>query len=371
MSRRLDPNQLPPTVLSRAASDAGYNQSLFVRMMRQNRDAVNLLSCVTRAETLQLTLWSGQHSVSHAPAVRRSRESRLHARDAPRRISTFPSNEFYEGRLRDGADMATKTAAPWHANPLFPPYSFMHVIGGSEQAAGRSHSILNPQEASIAVLLYDALIKGFPDVNFSGRVGIITTYRAQCVRIRNLPSYSVTLRTGCLSCKSNSASASASLSSPTSTSTPSTVSRCARISRPSYAASPTSPQGQEKDIIILSCVRGAPEDTKGSIGFLSDFRRMNVALTRPRSSMFILGNAHALEKNKLWGNLIKDARIRGCFREVRGSIRRCARYTHVQTHRSTAAHSLASPPFLRSAHLLLERRSPRRRSRKPRASPAS
>lgn len=78
-------------------------------------------------------------------------------------------------------------------------------------------------------------------------------------------------------------------------------------------------QGQEKDIIILSCVRGQPNDTKGSIGFLSDPRRMNVALTRPRSSMFILGNASALEKNKLWGALIADARSRGCFREVRDS----------------------------------------------------
>lgn len=48
-------------------------------------------------------------------------------------------------------------------------------------------------------------------------------------------------------------------------------------------------QGQEKDVIILSTVR-----TNG-IGFLSDYQRMNVALTRAKRALYILGNFTSLQ----------------------------------------------------------------------------
>jgi len=66
-------------------------------------------------------------------------------------------------------------------------------------------------------------------------------------------------------------------------------------------------QGQEKDVIILSCVRAGPG--LQSVGFLSDTRRMNVALTRAKSSLFILGNAPTLERsNGTWRQIVEDAR---------------------------------------------------------------
>ncbi len=67
-------------------------------------------------------------------------------------------------------------------------------------------------------------------------------------------------------------------------------------------------QGNEKDIIILSCVRSGKES---SIGFVKDVRRMNVALTRAKSTLWIVGDSRALMTNKDWEHLIRDARRRG------------------------------------------------------------
>lgn len=74
-------------------------------------------------------------------------------------------------------------------------------------------------------------------------------------------------------------------------------------------------QGQEKDIIILSCVRAGPG--LQTVGFLADVRRMNVALTRAKSSLFILGNAPTLERsNQDWREIVGNARSRGVLTDV-------------------------------------------------------
>ena len=52
-------------------------------------------------------------------------------------------------------------------------------------------------------------------------------------------------------------------------------------------------QGREKDIIIMSCVRSNEHQ---GIGFLSDPRRLNVALTRSRYGIIIVGNPKVLSK---------------------------------------------------------------------------
>ena len=59
-------------------------------------------------------------------------------------------------------------------------------------------------------------------------------------------------------------------------------------------------QGQERDIILISLVR-ANED--GQIGFLSDLRRMNVAITRARMKLIILGNAATLTRHPFYRKL--------------------------------------------------------------------
>lgn len=75
-------------------------------------------------------------------------------------------------------------------------------------------------------------------------------------------------------------------------------------------------QGREVDILLLSTVRAAHSSTaaskinSSSIGFVADVRRMNVALTRAKLSLWILGNARTLQTNHNWAALVKDAKER-------------------------------------------------------------
>lgn len=75
-------------------------------------------------------------------------------------------------------------------------------------------------------------------------------------------------------------------------------------------------QGREVDILLLSTVRAAHSGVtasvvnSNSIGFVADVRRMNVALTRAKLSLWILGNARTLQTNQNWAALVKDAEKR-------------------------------------------------------------
>ncbi|EEB07161.1 helicase sen1 [Schizosaccharomyces japonicus yFS275] len=234
-----DPNQLPPTILSKKAVKLNYSQSMFVRIQNNFPEQLELLSI----------------------------QYRMHPE-----ISQFPSCQFYNSRLLDGDNVATKTLQPWHKNPLFGQYRVFDVRGTEKQS--KTFSLYNPEEAKSVTDLFDLMTSSFPTVDFASKIGIVTPYRSQLKELRRAFSR-----------------------------------KYGRAFASKFDMNTIDGfQGQEKDIIILSCVRS---ETGGSIGFLRDFRRLNVALTRARSSLFIVGNVETLFSDDLWGSLLANAKERG------------------------------------------------------------
>ncbi len=81
-------------------------------------------------------------------------------------------------------------------------------------------------------------------------------------------------------------------------------------------------QGREKDIIIMSCVRSNEHQ---GIGFLNDPRRLNVALTRAKYGIIIVGNPKVLSKHQLWNNLLnfykeKKVLVEGSLNNLKESM---------------------------------------------------
>ncbi len=187
-------------------------------------------------------------------------------------ISLFPSQTFYDGKLLDGGDMVTLRKQPWHQSLLLGPYRFFDVQG-QQQAAPKGHSLINMAEIDIAMQLYKRLVSDYSDYNFKGKVGIITPYKSQ---LRELKSRFTSMYG------------------------PSIIEDIDFNTTDAF-------QGRESEVIIFSCVRASPA---GGIGFLQDIRRMNVGLTRAKSSLWVLGNSQSLMRGEFWKKLVVDAKDR-------------------------------------------------------------
>ena len=78
-------------------------------------------------------------------------------------------------------------------------------------------------------------------------------------------------------------------------------------------------QGQERDIVLFTTVRSNFQELgqeKSSIGFLNDFRRMNVGLSRAKLACFIIGDSSTLTLNSYWKKLLDYCRLRQSFIDV-------------------------------------------------------
>ena len=72
-------------------------------------------------------------------------------------------------------------------------------------------------------------------------------------------------------------------------------------------------QGQEKEIIILSLVRSNDD---GDIGFLKDYRRMNVAITRAKEQLFVIGDSATIGADPFYNSFLSYIEKNGSYRTV-------------------------------------------------------
>ncbi|QSE96072.1 AAA domain-containing protein [Fulvivirga lutea] len=72
-------------------------------------------------------------------------------------------------------------------------------------------------------------------------------------------------------------------------------------------------QGQERDIIYISMVRS---NEKGEIGFLANERRMNVAMTRAKKKLVVVGDSATLSQNKFYNAFIEYAQSNGLYKSA-------------------------------------------------------
>lgn len=188
-------------------------------------------------------------------------------------LSAFPSSMFYEGTLQNAVtaeERQLKMAFDW-PNPQMPLF-FWHTPG-QEEISSSGTSYLNRTEVANVEKLVTKLIKAGmkPD-----QIGIITPYEGQRAHLIQHMQLS-----GSISQK---------------------------LYEELEVASVDAFQGREKDFIIISCVRANEHQ---GIGFLNDQRRLNVALTRAKYGIVVIGNCKVLAKHPLWNQLLKNYQDEG------------------------------------------------------------
>ncbi|KFP11603.1 Uncharacterized protein C4orf21, partial [Egretta garzetta] len=199
---------------------------------------------------LEQTLFDRLCLMGHKPILLRT-QYRCHPA-----ISAIANELFYEGNLIDGVSEEDRS-------PLLDwlPTLCFYSVNGVEQIE-KDNSFYNMAEVHFAVKLIQSLIASGIE---GSAIGVITLYKSQMCKIQNLL------------CGLHSEAF------ETKTVQVSTVDAF---------------QGAEKEIIVLSCVRTR------QIGFIDSEKRMNVALTRAKRHLLIVGNLACLSRNRLWGRVI-------------------------------------------------------------------
>ncbi|GFO35773.1 regulator of nonsense transcripts 1 [Plakobranchus ocellatus] len=193
-------------------------------------------------------------------------------------LSSFPSNIFYEGTLQNGVTAADRIRPgldfPW---PQPDKPMFFYSTFGTEEISSSGTSYLNRTEAANIEKLATRLLRAGVKPE---QIGIITPYEGQRAYQVQHMQYSGALNK--------------------------------KLYMEIEVASVDAFQGREKDFILLSCVRSNEHQ---GIGFLNDPRRLNVALTRARYGVIIVGNPKMLSRQTLWCHLLTYYREQKCLVE--------------------------------------------------------
>jgi superfamily I DNA and/or RNA helicase len=184
-------------------------------------------------------------------------------------IAGFSSQEFYSGRLR-----AAPPVAHWKLFNADAPLHFIDTAGCGFEEVYEGTSISNPEEASFLVKQlgrYVAELKAFyPGERFPS-IAVISPYRHQVEILKEAVQSSPELQEVIQAVSVNTID---------------------------------SFQGQERDAVFISMTRSNAEST---IGFLSDVRRMNVAMTRARKKLVVVGDSATISQSHFYAGFIAYA----------------------------------------------------------------
>ena len=263
--------QLPPTVKSIAALRAGLGKTLMERIAENKPEVVTLLKIQYRMndEIMRFSSdWFYGGKVESAPQIKyRS------VLDYDHPITWIDTGEESEERrvkseeFNSSSDDASEGSEEQENSSLFTHHSSLY----KEQFVGESFGRINKAEAELTLLtLAEYFTKIGKQRVLEERidVGIISPYRAQVQYLKKLIKKYEFFKP---------------------------------YRRLISVNTVDGFQGQERDVIFISLVRSNDE---GQIGFLKDLRRMNVAMTRARMKLIILGNKDTMTKHpfykKLW-----------------------------------------------------------------------
>ena len=243
--------QLPPTVKSIAALKAGLGKTLMERIVETHPEAVTLLKIQYRMND---------------------------------DIMRFSSNYFYNGqvesapevRFRGILDLDTPMewidTAEFAESPEIPENPESPALSFKEEFVGESYGRINKNEAQLTLYVLQHYFERISKQRLLDEridVGIISPYRAQVQYLRRLLMKREFFKP---------------------------------FRRQISVNTVDGFQGQERDVIVISLVRSNDE---GQIGFLRDLRRMNVAITRARMKVIILGDRQTLTRHPFYRQLWK------------------------------------------------------------------
>ncbi|WP_256012278.1 AAA domain-containing protein [Desertivirga xinjiangensis] len=185
------------------------------------------------------------------------------------RIMEYSSGVFYNNRLKAHPSVAGQLLFPEDV-----PLSFVDTAGCGFNETQEGTSTTNPEEATFLckhlTQLTEALKLRYTEDEFPS-IAVVSPYKQQIAVLRE-----------------------------TFLNSPELQSFAGKISVNTI----DSFQGQERDIVYISMTRSNPE---GTIGFLSDIRRMNVAMTRARKKLVVIGDSATLSRLPFYSDFIRYA----------------------------------------------------------------
>lgn len=194
-------------------------------------------------------------------------------------IMNFPSQQFYKGEL-----IANENVKNWSMLPEDLPVEFIDTAGTGffEHSNPESKSSMNREEMNLLfkhLNSYLESLQALKMIDSVQNIGIISPYKAQVSLMQEMYGNSFEKD----------------------------------IQQKIAINTIDSFQGQERDIIYISLVRS---NEKGAIGFLQDTRRMNVAMTRARKKLVVLGDSATIGNHPFYNSFLDYVNEIGAYRSA-------------------------------------------------------